>query len=219
MCVALVAGQESGAHDDSLGASSDRGTRRRRIADPARGKQRQRHGPSHLGQQRQQTHDALHMAASLNTLHDQRVGARICRRSSRVRRADLYQDSCAAGARAGNQLRTKSEGERHDRYALLDSHLKALVLLEVEHEVHAKRAVRHARDRADLLAQDLRLGPRRTQRPEASRLRHLVSESRGSAPAQGRLHDGNVQAHRAHDTSLPAVKGTRSGPLSSTPTG
>ncbi|MDE3130193.1 MAG: hypothetical protein KGL16_03495, partial [Acidobacteriota bacterium] len=61
MGVGLVAGHKSGAHDDSHGASSEHGTRRCRIADPTRREQWQRNGLSHLGQQRQQTDDALYV--------------------------------------------------------------------------------------------------------------------------------------------------------------
>jgi hypothetical protein len=161
MGVGLVAGHKSGAHDDGHGASSEHGTRRYRIADPARHKHWQRHGPSHLGQQRQQTHDGLYMTAGLYTLDDQRVSARIDRRSRRIRRAYLYQHSRASSTRARDQLRTKPEGERHDRRALLNSHLEPLVLLKIEHKVHAKRAIRYPPDRSDLLAQDCQLGPRR----------------------------------------------------------
>ncbi len=50
MGVGLVAGHKSGAHDDGHGASNEHGTRGSGIADPARRKHWQRHGPSHLGQ-------------------------------------------------------------------------------------------------------------------------------------------------------------------------
>ena len=146
MGVGLVAGHKSGAHDDSHRASSKHGTRRCRIPDPAGRKHRQRHGPSHLGQQRQQPHDALYMTAGLDTLGDQRVSARISRRSRRVPRADLYQHSRASSPSALDQLRTKPEGERHDRRTLLNSHLKPLVLLKIEHKIHAKRAIRYPPD-------------------------------------------------------------------------
>ena len=101
MRVALVAGHEPGAHHHSHRASSERGTRGRRIA--------------------------------------------------------------------GNQVRTKPERERHDRRALLNRHLEPLVLLEIEHQIHAKRTVRNPRDLADPVAQDPRLRPRCAQRSQAPR--------------------------------------------------
>ena len=45
-----------------------------------------------------------------------------------------------ARARA-TSLGTQPERERHPRHALFDRDLDALVLLEVEHDVHAERAV------------------------------------------------------------------------------
>jgi len=166
---AFVAGDKPCSHHDCRGASRQRGTRRGGIGDPARGQQGQPDGCAYLGQQRQQTDDALHMPARLNSLHDQRVGARVRRGSGRVRRGDLHQHACAAGTGASDQLRTEPEGERHDWRALFENHLEPFVLLEVEHQVHAERAIRKARERADLFAQDLRLSPRRAQRPHASR--------------------------------------------------
>jgi hypothetical protein len=208
MSVGLVAGHKSGAHDDSHGAGTEHCTRRRRIADPARCKHRQRHCPSHLGQQRQQPHNALYMTAGLDALDDQRVSARIGRRSRRVPRADLYQHSRACSPRARDQLRTKPERERHDRRTLLNSHLESLVLLKIEHEIDAKRAIRYPPDRADLVAQDPQLGPRRAQRAEASRPRHLASESRRGGAGDRRLHDRNLDAESAHDASLQRVDET-----------
>src|SRR6516162_9919622 len=143
------------------------------------------------------------MTARLDTLDDHRVRARFGRRSRRVPRSDLYQHSRASGPRARDQLRTKPEGKRHDRRTLLNSHLKPLVLLKIEHKIHAKRAIRYPPDRSDLLAQDPQLGPRRAQRTEASRARHLASESSRGGPGDGRLHDGNLQAKNAHGASLP----------------
>ena len=107
MRVALVAGHEARAHHDRRGARGERRARRRRIGDPARGQQRQRHSPTHLGEQRQQADDALHVAAGLDALHDQRVGAGICGRPRRIRRGDLHQHPRAAGARAGDQVGTQ----------------------------------------------------------------------------------------------------------------
>src|SRR3974390_1523946 len=124
------------------------------------------------------------MTARLDTLDDHRVRARIRRRSRRVPRSDLYQHSRASSPRARQQLRTKPEGERHDRRTLLNSHLKPLVLLKIEHKIHAKRAIRHPPDRSDLLAKVPQLGPRRAQRAEASRPRHLAGESSRGGPAE-----------------------------------
>ena len=66
MRVALVAGHEARAHHDSRGACGERGTRRRRIGNPAGGEQGQRHRPADLGQQRKQTDDALDVATGLD---------------------------------------------------------------------------------------------------------------------------------------------------------
>jgi hypothetical protein len=148
--------------------------------------------------QRQQTDDALYVTAGLDTLGDQRVSARIGRRPCRVPRADLYQHSRACSLRARDQLRTKPERERHNRRSLLNSHLKPLVLLKIEHKIHAKRAVRYPPDRPDLLAQDPQLSPRRAQRAEASRPRHLASEPSSGGTGDRRLHDGNLEAQSAH---------------------
>ena len=82
-------------------------------------------------------------------------------RSRRFARADLYQNSRTSSLRARDELRTQPEGERHDRRTLLDCYLEPLVLLEIEHKIHAKRAIRRPTDQSDLLAQDPRLGPRR----------------------------------------------------------
>ena len=131
------------------------------------------------------------MTAGLDTLHDQRVSTRIGRRSR------------ASSPRARDQLRTKPEGERHDRRTLLNRHLKPLVLLKIEHKIHAKWAIRYPPDRSDLLAQDSQLGPRRAQRAEASRPRHLAGEPSRGGPGDGRLHDGNLQAKSVHGASLP----------------
>ena len=101
--------------------------------------------------------------------------------------------------------------------------------LEVEHKIHTKSTVRHPRDRADLLAQDRRLGPRRAQRPEASRLRHLARESCSRGAGHERLNDRNLQAKRAHRPqptrhinprralSRPRRPGRQSGDCGSTP--
>jgi hypothetical protein len=67
MCAGLGTCHEAGAHDHSHRATGKRSSRRGRIADPARGKQRQRYGASHFGQPRQQTDDALYMAAGFRT--------------------------------------------------------------------------------------------------------------------------------------------------------
>jgi hypothetical protein len=148
------------------------------------------------------------MTAGLDTLDDQSVSARIGCRSRRAPRAHLYQHSRASSPRASDQLRTKPEGERHDRRTLPHSHLKPLVLLKIEHKIHAKRAIRYPPDRSDLLAQDLQLGPRRAQRAEASRPRHLASESSRGGAGDGRLHDGNLKAESAHDASQQRVDET-----------
>ena len=166
--VGLIAGQESGAHNDGLNAGSERGTRRRRIPDPARSKQWQRDRPSRLGQQRQEPYDALYMAASLDALDNQRVSARIGCRSRCVRRSDLHQHSRARGPRTRDQLWTESEGERHDRRALFNGHLEPLVLLKIEHKIHAERSIRHPPDRSDPLAQHIQLSPGCAKRAEPS---------------------------------------------------
>ena len=157
------------------------------------------------------------MTARLDTLDDHRVRTRIGRRSRRVPRSDLYEHSRASSPRARNELRAKPEGKRHDRRTLLNSHLKPLVLLKIEHKIHAKRAIRYPPDRSDLLAQDPQLSPRRAQRAEASRSRHLASESSRGGAGDGRLHDGNVQAKSAHDASLQRVDETSRRAQSSLP--
>lgn len=115
MGVALVAGHEVCAHDDSHGAGGERGPRRRRVGDPARGEQGQRHGPAHLRQQREQADDALHVPAGLDALNDQRVSARNCGRARRIPRGDLHQHPRASGARTRDQLGAEPERERHPR--------------------------------------------------------------------------------------------------------
>src|SRR5215208_5712698 len=50
----------------------------------------------------------------------------------------------AAGECSLDHLATHAEGERHPRNAFLNRDLESLVLLEVEHEVNAERAVRRA---------------------------------------------------------------------------
>ena len=111
----------------------------------------------------------------------------------RVRRGDLHQHARAAGAGEPDQIGTESERERHPRHPLLDHQLEALVLCEVEHEVHAKRTIRDTRDRTDLLTQHRRLRPRRAQRAEAAGPRHRGSQPRRgpsarAAPASAEIH-------------------------------
>jgi hypothetical protein len=151
------------------------------------------------------------MPAGLNALHDQGVRAGIRGRAGLVRGGNLDQHTRATGVRAGNQFATQPEGERQPRHALFDRHLQALVLLEIEHEVHAERAVRRSHDRADLLSQARWIGPRSAQRPQAARPRHLGSELRRSAPAQRRLHDGHFAAQRAHRASVHSTRSRRRG--------
>jgi hypothetical protein len=59
----------------------------------------------YLHEQRQEADDALHVPAGLDALHDQRVGARLCRRARRIDRGDLHHDARAAGAGALDELR------------------------------------------------------------------------------------------------------------------
>jgi hypothetical protein len=151
------------------------------------------------------------VATGLDALHDQGVGAGIRGRAGSVRGGDLDQHPRAAGARPGDQFGTQPKRERHPRHALFDRHLEALVLLEIEHEVHAERAVRRPHDRADLLTQARWIGPRGTQRPEATGPRHLSSERHRSAPPERRLHDGHCAAQRTHRASVHSTRSLRRG--------
>ena len=122
-----------------------------------------------------------------------------------------------ARARATSSRRSPNENDTHGTRS--STATRGARPVDVEHEVHAERAVRRPRDRADLLAQDRRIGPRGAERPEATGPRHLrrraPPQRRGRAAPAGRTSrparspDEQDVAERDDVGRVPAALGRR----------
>jgi len=194
MRIRFRSGDETRAHYDTIGTQAKCGRETSCVGDAAGGQDQRGCDGIHDARQKNHRGDLTgHVSARLYSLRNDHVHPCLLSVNRRIYRANLMQHSDTRGVGGGYEFRRISPEERQGGNSLLNAHLNARMMREVEDEVHPKGPGRQRAEKAEVLLQQGR----------RAKLRLENAEPAGVAYGGNELRSRQIGPHRRnHDWSV-----------------
>jgi ferredoxin len=188
--IRLTAHHKTRAEHRTGGAQTQRGGNAASVGDATCGNHgRTGHRVHYAGDQCHDADFAAHVAPRFHSLRDNNVGARIYRASPLACAPDSVKNQATRRMHPRNESRRIAPKETDDPNSFVKADIEPLFNIELQDQVHPKRAVRQRSGFAEQVPERIGLSPGDGKQAEPSRVRDCRDQRRSGKASNGRLQD------------------------------